>query len=49
MSGWSGELEGQLDRAFAGSSLPEDRDRKPISEFLVRLRLGGYGPERSEP
>lgn len=34
------ELEAQLDQAFADSSLPEDRDRKAISEFLVRLRLG---------
>jgi len=34
------ELEAQLDQAFADSRLPEDRDRKAISEFLVRLRLG---------
>ena len=33
------ELEAQLDRAFAESPLPDDRDRKPISEFLVSLRL----------
>jgi uncharacterized protein len=33
------ELEAQLDQAFAGSSLPEDRDRKPVNELLVRLRL----------
>ena len=34
------ELEAQLDRAFAESPLPEDRDRKAISDFLVGLRLG---------
>jgi uncharacterized protein len=33
------ELEAQLDRAFQESRLPEDRDRKPIHEFLVELRL----------
>lgn len=33
------ELEAQLDRAFQESKLPEDRDRKPINELLVRLRL----------
>ena len=31
------ELESQLDLAFAESPLPEDRDRKPISDFLVSL------------
>jgi predicted nucleotidyltransferase len=34
------ELEARLDQAFAESPLPEDRDRKPVSEFLVGLRLG---------
>lgn len=34
------ELEAQLDQAFADSKLPEDRDRKAVSELLVRLRLG---------
>jgi uncharacterized protein len=34
------ELEAQLDRAFTESPLPEHRDRKPVNEFLVRLRLG---------
>jgi predicted nucleotidyltransferase len=34
------ELEIQLDRAFEESTLPEDRDRNAINEFLVRLRLG---------
>jgi uncharacterized protein len=34
------ELEAQLDRAYAESPLPEDRDRKPVNELLVRLRLG---------
>jgi len=33
-------LEAQLDQAFANSPLPQDRDRKAISQFLVRLRLG---------
>ena len=33
------ELEAQLDRAFQESKLPEDRDRKPVNELLVRLRL----------
>ena len=33
-------LEVELDQAFAGSLLPEDGDRKAVSEFLVRLRLG---------
>ena len=31
---------GSLDQAFAESPLPEDRDRKPVNELLVRLRLG---------
>ena len=34
------ELEARLDRAFAESPLPEDRERKPVNELLVRLRLG---------
>lgn len=34
-----GELETRLDQAFENSPLPEDRDKKPISEFLVALRL----------
>jgi hypothetical protein len=34
------ELEAQLDRTFQESKLPEDRDRKPVNELLVRLRLG---------
>lgn len=34
------ELEAQLDRAFAESPLPEDRERRPVNELLVRLRLG---------
>ncbi|MCR4411388.1 MAG: nucleotidyltransferase domain-containing protein [Thermoguttaceae bacterium] len=33
------ELEAQLDQAFADSPLPDDRDRKAVSDFLVRLRL----------
>jgi hypothetical protein len=34
------ELEVGLDQAFQESKLPEDRDRKPVNEVLVRLRLG---------
>jgi len=34
------ELEARLDQAFAESKLPEDRDRKAVSDLLVRLRLG---------
>ena len=34
------ELEAQLDQAFQESNLPEDRDRKPVNELLVQLRLG---------
>jgi hypothetical protein len=34
------ELEAQLDKAYQESTLPEDRDRQPIHELLVRLRLG---------
>jgi predicted nucleotidyltransferase len=33
------ELEGRLDEAFAASSLPDDRDRRPVHDLLVRLRL----------
>ena len=33
------ELEAQLGQAFAGTPLPEDRDRKAVREFLVRLPL----------
>ena len=41
------ELEARLDQAFQESKLLEDRDRKPVSEFLIALRLssgGAYGP-----
>jgi hypothetical protein len=34
------ELEARLDQAFVESPLPEDRERKPVNELLVRLRLG---------
>ena len=34
------ELEARLDEAFQESKLPEDRDRKPVNELLVWLRLG---------
>jgi uncharacterized protein len=33
------ELEAALDRAFAESKLPEDRERNPVNDLLVRLRL----------
>ena len=33
-------LERQLDQAFEESRLPDDRDRKAVHDFLVRLRLG---------
>lgn len=36
-----GDLEAELDRAYAESPLPKERDRKSVSEFLVRLRLSG--------
>ena len=32
-------LESKLEQAFHDSPLPEDRDRKPINDLLVRLRL----------
>jgi predicted nucleotidyltransferase len=34
------ELEGLLETAFRGSTLPEERDRRAVSEFLVRCRCG---------
>ena len=34
------ELESELDGAFQESRLPEERERRPIHELLVRLRLG---------
>lgn len=37
------ELEGRLDRAFQESPLPEERDRRAVSEFLVRWRCGESG------
>ncbi len=37
------ELEGRLDRAFAESTLPEDRDTDTANELLVSLRLGQRG------
>jgi uncharacterized protein len=39
------ELEAQLDQAFQESKLPEDRDRRPINELLVRLRLARSQPD----
>ena len=35
------ELESRLNQAFQESKLPDDRDRKPVNELLVRLRLAG--------
>jgi uncharacterized protein len=40
------ELEAQLDAAFAESRLPESCARRPISEFLVSLRLEGMDEMR---
>jgi hypothetical protein len=34
------ELEGLLDKAFQESTLPEERDRRAVNEFLVRWRCG---------
>ncbi|MFO7907719.1 MAG: nucleotidyltransferase domain-containing protein [Pirellulaceae bacterium] len=34
------ELEGQLDRSYHDSELPEERDREAVNELLVRVRLG---------
>ncbi|HEX5272754.1 MAG TPA: nucleotidyltransferase domain-containing protein [Gemmataceae bacterium] len=34
------ELEGLLDKAYQESALPDDRDRRPVSDFLVRRRCG---------
>jgi hypothetical protein len=36
---WLAELEAQLDVAFEESTLPEERDRKAVHDFLIRLRL----------
>lgn len=36
-----GELEARLDQAFNDSPLPDERDKKPVSDFLVALRLDG--------
>jgi hypothetical protein len=35
------ELESQLDQAFQVSSLPQDRERRAINDFLVEVRLCG--------
>jgi uncharacterized protein len=34
-----GELEMRLDQAFQDSPLPEERDKRPVGEFLVALRM----------
>lgn len=36
-------LEGLLEKAYQESSLPEERDRRAVSEFLVRRRCGEEG------
>lgn len=36
-------LEQELDGAFAESTLPEERDRPAIDQFLVEVRLGASG------
>jgi predicted nucleotidyltransferase len=36
-----GRLEGQLDQAFAASTLPEEPPREEVNRFLVELRLAG--------
>jgi predicted nucleotidyltransferase len=38
-------LESELDRAFEGSSLPEERDREAVNCFLIDRRLGEAGKE----
>jgi predicted nucleotidyltransferase len=37
------ELEGLLERAYQESGLPEERDRRAVSDFLVRWRCGEQG------
>jgi predicted nucleotidyltransferase len=37
------ELEGLLDAAYRESTLPDERDRRAVSEFLVRRRCGDRG------
>jgi predicted nucleotidyltransferase len=37
------ELEGQLEGAFQESTLPDERDRRAVSEFLVSWRCGEPG------
>jgi hypothetical protein len=39
-SGRLAALEVELERAFRESRLPEERDRKPVSDFLVAVRMG---------
>ena len=36
------ELEAQLDRAFADSTLPEHRNRESVDAFLIEHRLAGW-------
>jgi uncharacterized protein len=38
-------LEGELDSAFQGSSLPEERDREAVNRFLIDRRLGDGSKE----
>jgi uncharacterized protein len=37
------ELEGLLEKAYQESTLPDERDRRAVSEFLVRWRCGEPG------
>ncbi len=37
------ELEALLDRAYRESCLPEERNRRAVSEFLIRWRCGEQG------
>jgi predicted nucleotidyltransferase/quercetin dioxygenase-like cupin family protein len=39
------ELEAQLAQAFQESKLPEERDRRPVNELLILLRLGISRPD----
>jgi predicted nucleotidyltransferase len=37
------ELESLLERAYQESTLPEERDRRALNEFLIRWRCGEHG------
>jgi hypothetical protein len=40
-AGQLGQLEAELESAFAESALPEGRDEAPAHDFLLQIRLGG--------